>query len=95
MSTTEHSPLPWGDDVDAFGIVDCNGLPVHIYGSHNIEPANRRLIVTAVNSRVTLLAAAKGMLSAIASRDIPSFVWGSPRAEALKAAIAAAEEPAS
>lgn len=41
-----------------------------------------------------LLAAAKEMVSAVASRDVASFIWTSPRVEALKAAIAAAKEQA-
>lgn len=45
-------------------------------------------------SNAQLLGAAKEILSAIASRDIGSFAWFSPTAEALKAAIEAAEEPA-
>ena len=49
--------------------------------------ANARLIAAAPD----LLEAAKEMLSALATRDIPSFMWSSPRSQALCAAIEKAE----
>ncbi len=54
----------------------------------NIETlANARLIAAAPD----LLEAAKEMLAALAMRDIKSFIWSSPRAQALRAAITKAE----
>jgi hypothetical protein len=91
------SPLPWHDD--GYGIEDCNGKRVLIYGeetSPGNELANRKLIIVTVNShaaRVELLEAAKGVVCMVATRDIRSFVWGSDKVERLRVAIVAAEEP--
>ena len=87
MSTPEHSQLPWSTIKGTITDADGNYVNTDFL-------SNRRLIVSAVNSHAALLVAAKEMLSAIATRDIGSFTWESRAAKALKAAIAAAEEPA-
>lgn len=88
MSTTEHSRLPWRDD--GYRIDDANGRLVEVMGHAGIT--NRPIIVTAVNSHATLLAAAKEALANM-NDGRPDF-HPSVRA-VLEAAIAAAEEPAS
>ncbi len=60
MSEPEHSPLPWRDD--GFAIKDAKDNTVCVYkfiGATEQHCANRRLIITAVNSHADLLAAAK------------------------------------
>jgi hypothetical protein len=81
---SEHSQLPWHDD--GFSIKDADGNAVCIHGHHSKEPANRRLIVTAVNSHAELLAVAKQALEAIDSGN-EILAAGI----ALEAAIAAEE----
>jgi hypothetical protein len=57
------SPLPWSIDEDD-DILDADGMYVPVHTHSNI-----RLIVTAVNSHVDLLAAAKDALDSVNDGD--------------------------
>jgi len=100
MSASEHSPLPWHIylannsghilGADNMPVITATPLPIR-RGPRTNEivkrySANARLIVTAVNSHDRLLAAAK---YALADMSPTGHVQ-----DKLRAAIAAAEEPA-
>jgi hypothetical protein len=93
-ATEHHGPYittQWGTTIcDLYNMSSAMFSPPRPI--HHVDAvANARLIVTAVNSHAELLEAAKEMVSAIAMRSLPSFIWGSPRCEMLRAAIAKAE----
>jgi hypothetical protein len=89
-----ESPLPRHDD--GYGIADCNGKRVQIYGDETSvgnELTNRKLIIAIANTHAALLAAAKGIVEQIKydwlNSELQEMLVGK-----LEAAIAAAEEPA-
>jgi hypothetical protein len=92
MSAPEHSPLPWRIPEGCGTILDANGHVVYIDAADAEEIANARLIVTAVNTRAELLAAAKRSLRVLQKMQPHVYM---DVAEALEAAITRAEESAS
>lgn len=51
-----------------------------------------KAIDAALAPQTELIEAAKDIVEMVATRDVRSFIWGSDRVEALRAAIAKAEE---
>jgi hypothetical protein len=90
----EHSPLPWRISA-ANLIVDAAGMPIYTC-TDDLEDttieADASLIIRAVNSHDRLIAAAKETVSYYSpDREVP-LGYDQGVLEALKAAIAAAEE---
>ena len=83
MTTPEHSQRTLQSDLDDLR----QSIDVWILSIRDDIACREKVYVA-------LLAAAKEMLSAIATRDIGSFTWESRASKSLQAAISKAEEPA-